>query len=556
MSLDIDGFQEMSFLFPLLFLIAAASGTYVLANRIVHAQRSQIGMLMANGFSHRTILGHYLSYGIFVGLVGALPGAVAGALLARSVTSLYLSELSIPVAASTVRPISILIGIGLGLLMGAVATLAPAWTAARLSPVKAMRGISASGTGSPSLIERIVPPLKRTSARWKLVMRGIGRSKQRSLSTVVGVILALVLILVSWSMIDTVNILLDRQFGEIEQQDVTVYFSAPVTIGQLDELRAIEGVERVEPTIELSSTIQFQGHQYPTTLIGLEPDTRLHTFRSEDGNQLELPTSGILVGQALRDQIGVDQGDQVTLQIPSLATSTEATIEGFVDEPLGTFAYSPLSQVAGLYPQNTQIDRINAALISYSPNVDREAIGNRLDSTPNVAATRDAQYLADTMRSYMSLFYAFVGVMLIFGGVMAFSLIFNTMLVNITERSVEFATLEAAGMEERSIQKIVVAENMFLVSLAIVPGLLTGYLCARWFMASFSTDLFQFDLQVYPPTFLLSALAVIAVALLSQWPRVARYLTPGSSSRHAENDRVGERYRPAASHESGAQSKG
>ena len=37
-------------------------------------------------------------------------------------------------------------------------------------------------------------------------------------------------------------------------------------------------------------------------------------------------------------------------------------------------------------------------------------------------------------------------------------------------------------------------------------------------MASFESDLFAFDLYIRPSTFVISALAILVVALLSQWP--------------------------------------
>jgi putative ABC transport system permease protein len=51
-----------------------------------------------------------------------------------------------------------------------------------------------------------------------------------------------------------------------------------------------------------------------------------------------------------------------------------------------------------------------------------------------------------------------------------------------------------------------------------VPGLALGYACASWFMASYSSDLFRFDLQVSPLSPALAATAVVLAALLSQWP--------------------------------------
>jgi putative ABC transport system permease protein len=51
-----------------------------------------------------------------------------------------------------------------------------------------------------------------------------------------------------------------------------------------------------------------------------------------------------------------------------------------------------------------------------------------------------------------------------------------------------------------------------------VPGLIAGYLVAALFMSTFSSDQFSFDLQMRTSTLILSAVAVMAVALLSQIP--------------------------------------
>jgi len=48
----------------------------------------------------------------------------------------------------------------------------------------------------------------------------------------------------------------------------------------------------------------------------------------------------------------------------------------------------------------------------------------------------------------MKLFYVFVGVMLIFGGLLAFTVLFATMSVNIAERGVEVAPCVPAGYRD------------------------------------------------------------------------------------------------------------
>jgi putative ABC transport system permease protein len=50
------------------------------------------------------------------------------------------------------------------------------------------------------------------------------------------------------------------------------------------------------------------------------------------------------------------------------------------------------------------------------------------------------------------------------------------------------------------------------------PGLIIGYWVSAAFMGSFSSDLFDFGLQMRSRTLVLSGVAVLAVSVLAQWP--------------------------------------
>jgi putative ABC transport system permease protein len=92
------------------------------------------------------------------------------------------------------------------------------------------------------------------------------------------------------------------------------------------------------------------------------------------------------------------------------------------------------------------------------------------------------------------------------------------MAANISERVTELASLRAAGMCGGELSRVITAENVLLTLAGIVPGLVVGYVAAAEFMASFSSDLFTFELAVRPTTFLFTALGVLAAALVSQVP--------------------------------------
>ena len=210
LQLDVDGFQQLAIAFPALFLVAAGMAAFILLTRLVLSQRPQIGALRASGVSRKLLTRHYLSYGILLGVIGAVIGVVLGVLAGFALSGAYTKELGIPDTVRELHWVTLVVGPLFGLVTGFLAAYLPARSAFRMSPAEAMRGDVKVEDGRLSLIERVVPPLQRAPVRWRMVLRGIGRDKRRSLSTVIGVMLALVLILASWGMIDTVGVLIDR----------------------------------------------------------------------------------------------------------------------------------------------------------------------------------------------------------------------------------------------------------------------------------------------------------------------------------------------------------
>jgi putative ABC transport system permease protein len=512
---DIQGFGELSFMFPVMFLTAAGIAAYVLLSRMILSQRQQVGLLLAVGFSRRRVFTHYLGFGLLIGLVGSLLGAVAGVLLAGLITRVYTGVIGIPVTVVEIRPLTFVAGLAFGLVAGALAALLPALRAARMSPAEAMSASTGTGIGSRSLLERLLPPVRRLPARWRMVVRGIGRSRVRSITTIVGVMLAATLVLVSWGMIDTVGVLIDRQFNQAEQEDATLAVPGGVTQDALSAVRGVTGVASAEPLTHLAVTIIHGDERYSTSLAGFPADTAMHRFL--DAQPMSLG-KGVLVGSALHDRLHLSAGDSVTLSFPQLGTESTATVAGFVDEPLGTFAYVARDQLSDLVGADALQAATREVNVRFDPGADRQATLDRLSSLDGVAAVTDAQALQHTAESLMGLFYAFVGIMLVLGAVMAFAVLFNLMAANISERVTELASLRAAGMHGGELSRIITAENVLLTVAGIVPGLLVGYLAAWEFMASFSSDLFTFRLEVHPTTFLFTALGILVAALVSQAP--------------------------------------
>ena len=539
---DVSGFGEMSLAFPIMFLGAAAFATFVLLGRMIASQRGVIGTLRANGMGHRSVTLHYTSYGVVVGVVGSVLGALLGALLAGVISSIYTGELGIPSRVTDVRATTVLAGVAIGLLASIAAAWVPARRAASMNPAQAMRGVAPIGSGGESLLERMLPPLRRLPVRWRVALRGIGRNPRRSLATIGGVVMASILILASWGMIDTVDILMHRQFVDVARQDASVYPVAPFTQQSLSSIAAIDGVDEVEPGAEWPVSVSSGSDSYLTQLTAFQPGTVMHGFYDPSGNELTLPTDGVLLGAALRNQLHVEAGDTVTL---SLATGSpasgdvtggqvaaEVTVAGFVNEPLGTPVYATLPYLASILgggSASTAGSIENVAYVRYAPDANAETVTTALRGVKGVAAVINNQALFDLMNQFLGLFYAFIGVMVVLGGILAFALIYNTLMASISERASEIAVLRTLGMPSATVSRLITGENLLLTAIGLVPGLIIGYVVAAAFMSSFSSDMFQFTLDMRPTTLLLTAVAIVITGLLSQIPalRAVRHLELG-----------------------------
>jgi ABC-type antimicrobial peptide transport system permease subunit len=110
----------------------AALGTYGLVSYVVSQNTREVGIRLALGANRYAVVGGFLGRGLRLGALGAALG-IAGALGLSSLLSSVLFGVSTTDIASFTRAVAIVLG---GVTL---ATLVPAWRAARTSPLFALR---------------------------------------------------------------------------------------------------------------------------------------------------------------------------------------------------------------------------------------------------------------------------------------------------------------------------------------------------------------------------------------------------------------------------------
>nr|BAG84244.1 putative ABC-transporter [Streptomyces griseoviridis] len=512
---DLKGFEQLALGFPVLFLAAAAIAAYVLITRLVLSERKVIATFLAAGAPRGAIVRHYLGHGILAGTAGAVIGLVLGTVATSAVTRAYTNGLDIPDTVVEHRPLVAVTGLLFGLVVGLAGGYAPARSASRAAPAEAMRG-DVGTLKPPGPWSRAVARARRLPVTTRMALRELTRSRRRTAATMTGTVLALILVLASVGMITSMTALMDTQFDKVQKQDATV--TADPRAGDLaEQIGAVRDVGEVERITQVPATVTAEGSSYSTSLTGFRPGTSMHGFRTDDGGTRKLPEDGILAGKALTDKLDVAVGDSVTVHTRD-GKERKVRLAGLVEEPLGTALYGTRDTV----PEISGIDG-NAYQLRFDGDLGtdaRDTARSAVTGIEGVVAYTDEQALRRQLDKFLALFWIFAGVMLVLGGVLALTVIYVTMTVNVAERSGELATLRAAGVSLRRVAGVLATENLTATLIAVPIGLALGAVTAYESLRAFDSDMFTIELSLGWPVLLAATLAVLLASLLSQVPAV------------------------------------
>jgi putative ABC transport system permease protein len=344
-----------------------------------------------------------------------------------------------------------------------------------------------------------------------MALRSLTRSRRRTVATMVGCVLALTLILTAAGQLTSVRAMLDIEFDSVQHQDATVLVASGSN-GIGAQLKSLPGVAVVEPATLARVTVAANGRIYSTSLTGLQTSTVMHGFRGTNGTPQTLPSDGVLAGEGLAQQLGLHVGDIMTV-IPAAGAARDVRLAGLVDEPLGTAMYA-----TSVVAQSITHSGSDTYLLRFAAGTDRDRVRAATTALTGVLAYTDAAAVKRQIDSYLIIFWVFAGTMLVLGSLLAFTVIYVTMTVNVAERTSELATLRAAGAPTRRLTAALALENLTATALAVPIGLGLGVGVGWGFLRTFNNDLFHLHLAIGPAALTLSAITVMAAAAVSQLP--------------------------------------
>ncbi|MCP3971149.1 MAG: ABC transporter permease, partial [Rhodobacteraceae bacterium] len=509
---ELEQLENLSGLFPIIFLGVAAFLLNVVVTRLVGTQREQIAALKAFGYSNFTIAIHYLQMIMLIVLAGVVLGVAIGTWLGVILSEIYAGLFRLPFLYFELQPLRIIQAGLITFAAGLLGTLAAVRTAVRLKPAEAMRP-EAPAVYRTSFVEDM--GLKRLfSTPTRMILRNLGHKPVKSLLSVLGIALAVGMLMTGRFQENTINYMMDVHYGLSQRDDLAVGFTEATSRRALTELLSLRGVEYGEPVRTVPARLRFENREYRVYISAFEPGAIIKRLVDSDLNIVGLPQDGIVLNEYLAQEIlGIGTGDLLTVEIlEGRMPIRQIPVARLIRQDLGLGAYMDLDVLNRLMKDGNLIS--GAAF--YIDDRYADEIYQQLKERPKVVGsvirTQEIENFHRTMDETM-LFWTFVATL--FAVVIAVGVVYNSARITLTERSRELASLRVLGYTRGEISYILLGELALLTLAAMPLGLWFGRALCGYIATSIGNEMYRVPLILEPSTYAFAALVVLVAAAVS-----------------------------------------
>jgi len=451
-------------------LLAVLAGGLSMANTMlmsVYERTREIGVLRALGWRRGRVLRMILGEAFLLSLLGGVFGSLFGALLVY-----WLNQVPVIMGMfeNTVTPGLFIQGMVVALILGAAGGLYPAWRAAQLLPVEAMRYDGSAGKSqSPNLVSQPSNFQSLISKLGGMAVRNIFRQRTRTLLTTLAIGVGVGMVVALGGIADGFVDQLGSMGSASGELTITETKASDMSLSAIDDKvgRFAAGL----PGVEQVSGMLFGVASVPGTpyffAMGLDATSyAIRHYAITEGERLRLPRE-IILGKIAAKNMKKKVGDTMTVSgstyrvvgIYETGTSFEDA-GGVLDLQEAQRLFKRPNQVSFFYIKLKDLGQADAV---------KQQVENRF---PQVSVSKSSEFADKTndMQTFRGMANALSFLSVLIGGVG----IMNAMLMSVYERTREIGTLRALGWRRRRVVGMIAREALVLSFLSGLVGIVCG----------------------------------------------------------------------------------
>lgn len=493
---EIDEGKTYVGVFSGLFLFIAMLSVVTTMTRVVKKQKIQIGTLKALGFSDRSIVTHYVGYGVWISVFASIAGLIAGYFgIGNMFISMEMDFFQIPDGKPILKMSSYICAV-LVIMAVAVVSYIACYKELKANPADTLRNeIPNVKTGTLDITTKGIFKKMSFSTKWNV--RDMLRNKARTVTGIVGILGCCMLMVCAIGMLNTMNHFIKWQYSDLLNFEYKMSLKEGTTEEQLQKLKDTYG-----DSTSQSYLIEYKdkdGEKQSNNIFITDAGDMVR-FENEDGEYIKIHSDkGIYVTRKLAEKEKLKVGDKIKWHLVGSSEYYESEIVGLNKDPQNqniTMTREYFESLGNEYTPDTLYTNENLAGVKEVDNV--QVVQNIKD------LEKGMNNMLNTLKSMISL----IIVVAILLGVV---IIYNLGVLSYTEKQYQFATLKVLGFDDRKIRGIFVRQNNIISVISILFGLPAGYMLTDFILKMALEESFDFGAYINPETYVMAAVGTFAV---------------------------------------------
>lgn len=515
-----EGINKVSNVFPVFFFCVAALVCLTTMTRMVDEQRINIGTLKALGYTTFQIAKKYILYALSASFLGSIIGSIIGCILFPIIIfTAYGMMYTLPpinlVFDAKIIVIVTIVAIGINTF----ATVVACYNEVRETPSILMRPKSPK-LGKRILLERIPFIWNKIGFIGKVTLRNIFRYKKRFLMTVLGIAGCSALILTGLGIQDSIQIIVDGQYGSIFKYDMSVSFKNDIKPSELSSikkhLREEDKIEGYQVIANENGKISKEKEVEDITILVPEDINEMKKFihlkERTTQKTINLKNQGIVISEKLAKQFNVKVNDEVQL-INNNDKKSTAKIVGISENYVGNYAYISQEYYEEIF--NTKISYNGAiGIVNDKTKQGEDEVAKKLIEEDGITSVKFNTELRQNFKSTIKSLNFVVVVMTLSAGVLAFVVLYNLTNVNISERIREIATIKVLGFYDQEVSAYIYRENIILSIIGAIVGLGLGVMLHRFVMVTLEPSNLMFGRIIQIKSYFIAFTLTVILGLI------------------------------------------
>ena len=497
---EIDEGEAYVGIFSGLFLFIALLSVITTMTRVIGKQRVQIGTLKALGFKDIRIIFHYIGYGFWVALFGAICGLLAGRYFIGQVfLGMEMDYFEVPNGVPIINLESYIMAVLVVILISFV-TYLTCRKELKKCPAETLRiELPKVKAGSLNITTKGIFKKLGFSSKWNL--RDVVRNKVRTLTGIAGITGCAVLIVCALGMLNSMNYFIKLQFEELYNFDFKLSLKENLTSEEIKNLEDAYGYNTSKTYgIEIKDE---EGNRKSNNIFVYDASSMVR-FKDDKGNYISIDNNdGIYVTYKLAELNNYKLGDTIKFHMYGDNEYYEAKIVGFNKDPQN----QNITMTRKFLEENLKIEYLPDTIYT---NFD---LSNNKD-IENVEIVQDINSLKESITSMLSMMKTMIVIIIVAAVVLGLVIIYNMSVLSYSEKQYQFATLKVLGFTDKKIKSIFVKQNNWIGIVSVIIGLPLGNFLTSWLFKACLDDGYDFGVHINVETYIIAAIGTYLVSFV------------------------------------------